>query len=120
MVQRPVLVEKFFNIFGRVDQHNHYRQGSLRMEEAWKTLTWWHRLVATILGIIFTDCYLAYKHNELKYHRNVLTYDEFLGKLAYSLIFNTYYDEQRGPAEGNKMVYLLILICITFYIKGCE
>jgi hypothetical protein len=69
------------------------------MEEAWKTLTWWHRIVATILGIIFTDCYLAYKHNELKFNRPVLEYDEFLGKLAYELIFNPYYDEEMDEVD---------------------
>lgn len=89
------------------------------MEEVWKTQTWWHRILATILGIIFTDCYLAYKHNELKYHRDVLTYDTFLGQLAYVMIFNPYYEEERGPAANNiNEVYLLIHICITFYIEG--
>ena len=69
------------------------------MEEAWKTKTWWHRIIATILGIIFTDCYLAYKYNEMKFHRAVLSYDEFLGKLAYKLIFNPYYNTQRQQAD---------------------
>ena len=104
-MKRPSLVQWFFDIFGRVDQHDHYRQGSLRMEEVWKTQIWWHRLVATILGIIFTDCYLAYKYNELKYNRNVQSYDEFLGKLAYSLIFNIYYAEERGPAAYDNEVF---------------
>ena len=51
--------------------------------------------MATIFAIIVTDCYLAYKHNELKYHRSVLQYDDFLGKLAKQLIFNPYFDEPR-------------------------
>ena len=55
--------------------------------------------MATILGIIFTDCYLAYKHNELKFNRPVLEYDEFLGKLAYELIFNPYYDEEMDEVD---------------------
>ena len=97
LVPRPALIQLLFDIFGRIDQHDHFRQGSLRMEEAWKTQTWWHRIVATVLGIIFTDCYLAYKNNELKYNRDVLSYDEFLGKLSYQLIFNPYYNEPRGP-----------------------
>jgi hypothetical protein len=99
LVPRPSLIEMFFNIFGKIDQHDHFRQGSLRMEEAWKTLTWWHRIVATILGIIFTDCYLAYKHNELKYHRPVLAYDEFLGNLAYQLIFNPYFNVEEDETD---------------------
>jgi hypothetical protein len=75
------------------------------MEEVWKTQIWWHRIIATILGIIFTDCYLAYKYNEIKYYRDVLSYDEFLGKLAYGMIFNPYYDEERGIAVNINQVY---------------
>ena len=77
----------------------------MRLEEVWKTLTWWHRIVATILGIIFTDCYLAYRNNELKYQRDVLEFDEFLGRLAHQLIFNPFYDEERQPAAENDEVF---------------
>ena len=74
------------------------------MEEVWKTHTWWHRIVATILGVIFTDYYLAYRHIEMKYFRNVLPYDEFLGKIAYQLIFDPFYDEQHLHADNLEQV----------------
>ena len=64
---------------------------------------------ALVMGIIFTDCYLAYKSNELKYHRNVLPYDEFLGKLAYQLIFNIYFDEQRDEETDNDEVIIIVM-----------
>ena len=119
LVPRPLLLEKFFDIFGRVDQHDHFRQGSLRLEEVWKTQTWWHRIVATILGVIFTDCYLAYRCNELKYQRDVLEFDEFLGKLAYQLIFNPFYNEERQPVFHDEVFFIVLLIinCINFIIK---
>jgi hypothetical protein len=85
------------------------------MEEAWKTNTWWHRIVATIFGIVFTDCYLAYKYNELSFNRNVLSFDEFLGKLSYELIFNPYYDDQRQPVQEEE-VYISSINFIIYYI----
>jgi hypothetical protein len=92
-VPRPLVIKQFFDIFGNIDQHDHLRQGSLAMEEVWKTLTWWHRIFATILGVIFTDCWLAYRHNELRHNRNVQKFEDFLSKLAYQLIFNSHLDE---------------------------
>ena len=77
------------------------------MEESWKTMTWWHRIVATILGVIFTDCYLAYKFNELRYNRPVLAYDDFLGKLAFQLIFNPFFNENREADDS--VIFILYL-----------
>ena len=93
VVQRPWLIKLFFDIFGAVDQHDHLRQGSLALEEVWQTHCWWHRILATVLGVIFTDCWLAYRHNELKFNRPVATYAEFLGRLAYQLINNPFLQE---------------------------
>jgi hypothetical protein len=95
LVQRPWLIKTFFDIFGAVDQHDHLRQGSLAMEEVWKTHCWWHRIFATILGVIFTDCWLAYRYNNLRHNRSVATYADFLGRLAYQLINNPYLEEER-------------------------
>lgn len=87
-IKRPNFVERLYAIFSVIDVHDHYRQGSLRLEEAWKTNTWWHRIFATVFGVILTDCYFAYKFHEEKHHRIVLEYHIFLGQLCKQLIFN--------------------------------
>ena len=88
-IKRPAIIENFYECFSAVDIHDHLRQGSLRMEEAWKTKKWWHRIFSTVLGIIFTDCYLAYRMNFIGNSSSVCdTFSVFLGKLAYQMIFN--------------------------------
>lgn len=59
---------KQFNVFellfencSLVDIHDHYRQGTLGLERRWKTNAWGFRLFCTVLGIAYTDCYLAYR-----------------------------------------------------------
>ena len=66
LIKRPKMEEDFFEFFSVIDVHDHLRQGSLRMKEAWKTKNWVHRLFATLFGIILTDCYFAYN----LYHTN--------------------------------------------------
>ena len=115
LVPRPLVIKQFFDIFGNIDQHDHLRQGSLRMEEVWKTLTWWHRIFATMLAVIFTDCWLAYKYNEARHNREVKKFEDFLAKLAYQLIFNDYLlevNERRRQAviDHDDNVYLFIYI----------
>jgi len=83
LIKRPKMIEDFFEFFSVIDVHDHLRQGSLRMEEAWKTKNWVHRLFATLFGIILTDCYLAYN----LYHTNSssatrVSFAIFLGRLC--------------------------------------
>ena len=63
-VMRPRIIELVFRQFEAIDRHDAYRQGQLSMERTCGTRTWWHRLFATILGVIFTDCYFAYDYHE--------------------------------------------------------
>ena len=88
-VQRPRLIEMFYRHFGAIDRHDAHRQGQLNLEDAWLTKTWWHRLFATIVGIIFTDSFFAYRwHENLRHNASPLSYIAFLDALAMSLIFN--------------------------------
>ena len=34
---QPTLVEEYFESASKIDDHNHFRQGSLALEEAWGT-----------------------------------------------------------------------------------
>ena len=75
-----------------IDVHNYYRQGGLALERHIKTHQWSFRLFTTVLGMIETDCYLAYSQflptvsarKEFKTHRN------FTDQLAHSLMHNSY------------------------------
>jgi len=89
-IMRPQMIEDFFEYFSCIDIHDHLRQGSLKMEESWKTKTWWHRIFATVLGIIFTDCYYASSYINRTNHIPTVPFMEFIEKLCYQLIFNTY------------------------------
>jgi hypothetical protein len=40
---------------------NHYRQGGLSLETAFRTQTWWHRVFMSVLGIAVTNAYLMFK-----------------------------------------------------------
>jgi hypothetical protein len=71
-----------------VDIHDHLRQGSLRLKISWLTKTWWHRLFSTVFGIIVTDCFFAHKLLMSRAHQPVMTFPDFVDKLAYQLIFN--------------------------------
>lgn len=88
---RPTVLNQLFKHFGKIDLHDRYRQGKLQLEVEWETRKWWHRIFSTMLGIIVTDCYLAYQYEYNTYHEEEpnkqLTYIEFLGELAYCLIF---------------------------------
>jgi hypothetical protein len=93
-VPRPNAIEQFFRYFSVIDVHDHLRQGSLNLEEGWRTQTWWHRIFATMLGVIITDCFMAYR-----YERKMIgapegiDFNRFLGRLAYELIFNVHLED---------------------------
>lgn len=88
---RPKLIEDLFKYFSVIDYHDRLRQGYLQMEINWKTKKWWHRLFATLLSMIFTDCYLAYSYEYDTYVHETedkLSFYNFMGKMAHALIFN--------------------------------
>jgi hypothetical protein len=114
-VKRPRLVEEGAKYFNAVDMNDRYRQGYFGWEMTWDTKRCWSRLFTTVLGIIITDSYLAYKvdqagevrdedyiEEEAKYNFN-----SFLNMLTTQLIFNDYSDEVRvvdGLRSGNAAV----------------
>jgi hypothetical protein len=106
-VKRPNVVELLCKYFSAVDIHDHLIQGSLNMEESWETKTWWHRIFATMLGVIFADCYFAFKFHSGLCNLNSLSFTDFLCKLAHSLIFNCDINTRvpinvpNEPMEGN-------------------
>jgi len=89
--QQSEVVEELFRCFSVIDVHDHYRQGTLALERHWKTHNWWHRLFCTVAGVVYTDCFFAYRHDFLSSGADtnaMMEYEEFLGTLASSMIFN--------------------------------
>lgn len=83
---QPAVVKEMFDAFPTIDIHDHLRQGILKMEVSWKTLSWQHRLTATMLGIIFTNTYLAYRYDKSTAGMETNDLRTFLDELAYDLI----------------------------------
>ena len=94
VTRRPTVVKELFRSFSCIDVHDHYRQGILGLERHWHTTVWWHRLLATILGVIFTDSFFAYRMDHRKANGNMettmMSYEDFLGELCHSMINNNY------------------------------
>ena len=93
-IKRPQAIEVFFKHFGVIDFHDHLRQGSLRLEQFWKTKKWWHRVFAVVFGIVITNSFLAYRYEltgeGIATGTNVMDFNDFIKKLAKSLIFNPF------------------------------
>jgi hypothetical protein len=85
-IPRPQAIEMFISCFSNIDVHDHYRQGSLALEKNWNTKTWWHRLCATLFGMVCTDAFLAYRLETR--NRQMVGEVGLHHKLAYQLIHN--------------------------------
>ena len=92
-VKHQQVVELYFGGAPAIDIHNHNRQGGLALEMVWGTQTWWHRVLATMLGIIETNAFLAMRL--FKPTASEMSHHEFVRKLAKALINNPYREEGR-------------------------
>jgi hypothetical protein len=106
-VKRPLLIQLFYASFSQVDIHDHYRQGSLALERNWQTKTWWHRIFATVFGMICTDAFLCYRFEFRARQQGgevgLFTFRHFLHRLAFQLIKNTAGErELRGRRRGRE------------------
>lgn len=92
-IPRPMIVQQFYSCFSTIDVHDHYRQGSLALERTWTTRTWWHRLLATLYGMIITDAYLAHRFEYRARHQGsdegMFEFRDWMHRLAHQLINNT-------------------------------
>ena len=91
VIEQPNVAALMFSGFSAVDVHDHYRQGTLELERHYKTESWWHRLLCTILGITYTDSYFAYCHDyegAPRGNKKMLSYREFLQSVAIDMIKN--------------------------------
>lgn len=96
-VPRIKLVEEYFSGAPAIDVHNHIRQSGLALELVWNTQNWKHRIYASLLGIIETNAYLAYKYFK-NVHNNV-SHSTFTEKVAHQLIL--YKENETRDAREN-------------------
>ncbi|OQR88090.1 hypothetical protein ACHHYP_07563 [Achlya hypogyna] len=87
-IKRPHMVEAFYQYFCAIDVHDHLRQGSLAMEMEWLTHKWWHRIVATIFGMVVVDAYLGFHLDTGGKDQGQDNFISFIDQLAYQLINN--------------------------------
>jgi hypothetical protein len=84
-VPQPQLVKEYFEAANAIDVANQYRQFSLNIETVWKTQNWPLRLFQTVLGVIMTNAFLAYRYFQGRSGSPLLTFEEFLGNIVNSL-----------------------------------
>ena len=93
-IKRPDFVKKIFDAFPPIDINDHYRQGILELERSWLTVRWWIRIFTTLLGVIVVNCYFAFRceqrRRQLFRGEESIDFINFIGKLAYELIFNPF------------------------------
>ena len=141
-IPRPQAIEMFFSCFSNIDVHDHYRQGSLALERNWNTKTWWHRLFATLFGMVCTDAFLAYRletrNRQMGGEVGLNCYKDFLHRLAYQLIYNggvqrrlrrrnaAAFDDGEEPPQVTSTLYkksvqlkFLIILVISPRIIAC-
>jgi hypothetical protein len=58
-IPRPEILAKYNSEMGRVDRHNFYRQGILKLHKTWKTKRWQTRIQLEILALTLVDAFLA-------------------------------------------------------------
>lgn len=87
-IDRPKVVQQLFDAFPAIDIHDHLRQGILRIEERWPTKNWRRRVLATIIGMHFTDAFLAYKFDCHKSGTAPMAFAIFTSIIAKEMIYN--------------------------------
>ena len=61
-VDRPQMIEEYHAGAPALDVHNHLRQDGLALEKVWGTHKWYHRIYASLFGIIETNAYLVFNY----------------------------------------------------------
>ncbi len=84
---------EYYTNAGKIDAHNHRRQGILALEQSLKTNDWSVRLISTVLGIILVDAYNMYLY-ENDTRIGVLSFRSFVQNVGLSLVTNRF---DNGP-----------------------
>ncbi len=135
VVERPQMIELFFNNFNIIDVHDHFRQGSLAIEKSWKTQSWWHRVFSTVIAMCIVDAYLMYRYESESVDHSkpkILDFADFRSRLAYQMIHQdnpstpTTRSKATSPIQTVVSTYGIANIVIqasfifTFYVRICR
>ena len=86
-IAHPEACETYYNVCGKLDQHNRNRQSTLGMERKLRTHDWATRVNLTVFGMIVVDTFLVWKEiRKLSDSRDVQK--AFYTNLAEELIDN--------------------------------
>ena len=92
----PKAAELYYQVCGKIDQHNRDRQDTLGIEKKLKTNNWSLRVNLSILSMVIVDTWKAYSgltfggNGLMDDNVNTETQKEFYGHLAAELIDNSY------------------------------
>lgn len=89
VIPRPKIFSDFCENAGSIDVYNHYRTGSVALEDTWKTLSPKLRQFAGLIGFIETNAFLALKHFCADEAAKKTIHSEFRKNLANLLLTNT-------------------------------
>jgi hypothetical protein len=89
-IPQPSAVAEGFKHFSAIDMHNDYRQGILKIEEYYKTHSWYKRMAASLEGMCLVNAYLAYKFDTELRRGDPEDYFTFCHRVAFQLVHNPY------------------------------
>ena len=80
-ISRPQVAYDYLSSSASIDVHNHFRTGSVGLEDVWKTKNSNMRQVGGVLGFIFTNAYLAKRF----FQKSTIKHCDFKIKLGNAL-----------------------------------
>ncbi len=123
-IDRPKVVQQLFDSFSAIDVHDHYRQGILHFEDRWPTKDWRRRFLATWLGMILTDAFLAYVFDCKNAGQDTMPITVFCSKIAKNLIFMDQITMRERPPTARQELqvhhsYYIPLIPLYYNYWNC-
>ena len=91
-VTRPRVIAEYQDNMEKVDLHNRFRQGMLKLHKVWKTTSWQHRIHSEIFSMCAVDAFLLSQHTMPRWqeaptdHHNDSKLFEWLGVLLSQLM----------------------------------
>ena len=94
--QAPRVLNDFTLAQPCLDRHNRYRQFILAMEKRILTNSFSMRFGTAMHGIVFTDCFFAYRY----FVDKDADFKKLMASLAYKLMHNKFLDEEDSPRKS--------------------
>ena len=98
LIPRPQVAYDYLKSSASIDIHNHFRTGSTGLEDSWLTKSAHLRQLAGVLGFLFTNSFLAYRH----FRKSTMKHSIFKMKLANTLM------EYKEPQQRSIRLPLVI------------